>query len=162
MLQNKICCKFFLSVHNQRMENLSPKIRKSASHEVFKNSLPKFIRPSSNSLFYVFDSLEIKLLIRWRLGLSHLGQHNFNHKFQDIINSLCFCSLESESNTHFLGGCQNFTDLRKGLMNELIKSDSCILTLGEKSFTKLFLYGDGRCSSKTDKSIIIALSISLF
>ena len=29
-------------------------------------------------------------------------------------------------------------------MNELIKIDSCILTLDDKSFTKLLLYGDGR------------------
>ena len=52
--------------------------------------------------------------------------------------------------------CQNFTDLRKCLMNELIKIDSCILTLDEKSFTKLLLYGDGRYARKPKKSIILA------
>ena len=40
-------------------------------------------------------------------------------------------------------------------MNELIKIDSYILTLDEKSFTKLFLYGDHRYNSKTNKSIIL-------
>ena len=47
-------------------------------------------------------------------------------------------------------------DLRKCLMNELIKIDSCILTLDDKSFMKLVLYGDGRYDSKTNKSIILA------
>ena len=50
-------------------------------------------------------------------------------------------------------------DHRKCLMNELIKIDSCILTLDrldEKSFTKFLLYGDGRYDSKTSKSIILA------
>ena len=50
-------------------------------------------------------------------------------------------------------------DHRKCLMNELIKIDSCILTLDrldEKSFTKFLLYGDGRYDSKTNKSIILA------
>ena len=50
-------------------------------------------------------------------------------------------------------------DHRKCLMNELIKIDSCILTLDrldEKSFTKFLLYGDGRYNSKTNKSIILA------
>ena len=50
-------------------------------------------------------------------------------------------------------------DDRKCLMNELIKIDSCILTLDrldEKSFTKFLLYGDGRYDSKTNKSIILA------
>ena len=41
-------------------------------------------------------------------------------------------------------------------MNELIKIDSCILTLDEKSFTKLLLYGDSRYDSKTNKSLILA------
>ena len=103
----------------------SPEIRKSVSHEVFKNSLLKFIRPSPNSLFNVSDSL----LTRLCLGLSHLREHKSNHNFQDTINPLCSCSLESESTTHFFLRCQNFTDLRKCLMNELIKIDSCILTL---------------------------------
>ena len=130
--------------------NLNPEICKSVSYEVFKNSLLKFIRPSPKSLFNVSDSLGIKLLTRLRLGLSHLREHKFNHNFQDTINPLCPCSLESESTTHFFLRCQNFTDLRKCLMNELIKIDSCILTLDEKSFTKLLLYGDGRYDSTTN------------
>ena len=52
--------------------------------------------------------------------------------------------------------CQNFTDLRKYLMNEPIEIDSCILALDEKSFTKLLLYGDGRYDIITNKSIILA------
>ena len=136
--------------------NLSPEIRKSVSYEVFKNSLLKFIRPSPNSLFNVSDSLGIKLLTRLRLGLSHLREHKFSHNFQDTINPLCLCSLESESTTHFFLRCQNFTDLRKCLMNKLIKIDSCILTLDEKSLTKLLLYGDDRYDCKINKSIILA------
>ena len=45
-------------------------------------------------------------------------------------------------------------------MNELVKIDSCILTLDQKSFTKLLLYGDGRYDSKTNKSITL-VSINL-
>ena len=122
----------------------------------FKNSKLKFIRPSPNSLFNVSDSLGIKLLTGLRLDLSHLREHKFNHNFQDTINLLCSCSLESESTAHFFLHCQNFTDLRKCLMNELIQIDLCILTLDDKSFMKLLLYGDGRYDSKTNKSIILA------
>ena len=42
------------------------------------------------------------------------------------------------------------------LMNELIKIDSCILTLDENSLTKLLLYGDDRYDCKSKKSIILA------
>ena len=107
-------------------------------------------------MFNVFDSLEIKPLTRLRRGLSHLREHKFNHNFQDTINLLCFCSSESESTTHYFLRCQNFTDLRKCLMNELNKINSCILTLDEKSLTKLLLYGDGRYDSKTNKKLILA------
>ena len=41
-------------------------------------------------------------------------------------------------------------------MNELIKTDSCILKLDEKSFTKMLLYGDVRYDKKTNRSIILA------
>ena len=47
-------------------------------------------------------------------------------------------------------------DLRKCLMNELNKINLCILTLDEKSFTKLLLYGDDKYNSKTNKSIMLA------
>ena len=137
--------------------NSSPEIRKSVSHEVFKNLLLKVIRHSPNSLFNVPGSLGIKPLARLRLGLSHLREHKCNHNLQDTINLLCSCSLESESTTHFFPRCLNFTDLPKCLMNELVKTDSCILTLDQKSFTKLLLYGDGRYDSKTNKSIILVI-----
>ena len=81
--------------------NLSPEIRKSVSHEVFKNLLLKVIRHSPNSLFNVPGSLGIKPLARLRLGLSHLREHKCNHNLQDTINLLCSCSLESESTSHF-------------------------------------------------------------
>ena len=41
-------------------------------------------------------------------------------------------------------------------MNKLIKINSCILTLDEKSLTKLLLYGDDRYDCKTNKNIILA------
>ena len=109
----------------------------------------KFVRPTPNSLFNVSDSLGIKLVSRLRLGLSHLRQPKFNHNFWDTINPLCSCSLESESTTRFFLCCLNFMVLCKCLMKKLSKIDSCILTLDEKSFTKLLLCGDGRYDSKT-------------
>ena len=89
--------KSFFPYTIKEWNNLSPKIRQLISYEVFKNSLLKFIRP--NSLCNIFDSLGIKLLIGLRLGLSQLREHKFNHNFQETINPLCFCSLESESST---------------------------------------------------------------
>ena len=54
--------------------------------------------------------MELKLLTRLRLGLSHLASVTirFNHNFQSRINPLCSCSMDCgslaaiESTTHFL------------------------------------------------------------
>ena len=67
-----------------------------------------------------------------------------------------FFQLRMRINYPFFLRCQNFIDLRKCFMNDVIKIGSCILTLDEKSFTKLLMYGDGRYDSKTNKSIILA------
>ena len=99
-------------------------------------------------MFNVSGSLGIALLTRLRLGLSH--------KFQDTINLLCPCTLESEETTYFFLRCQKFTDLRKYFINELIKTNSCILRLDETTFTKLLLYGDNRYGYKRSKSVILA------
>ena len=40
-------------------------------------------------------------------------------------------------------------------MNKLIKIDSCILILDEKSLTELLLYGDDRYDLKTNKRIVL-------
>ena len=45
-------------------------------------------------------------------------------------------------------------------MNELIKIDSCILTLDKKSFSKLLPYVDGRYNGKRTKVQYLLLSIS--
>ena len=155
-----ICCRteYFANSFFPYTIKESSEVPKSVSYEIFKNSLLKFIRPSPNCLLNFSDNLAIKLLTRLRLGLSHLREHKFNHSFQDTINPLCSCSLESESATHFFLCCQNFTDLRKCLINELIKIDPCIPTLDEKSLTKLLLYGDGRYDRKTNKSISASIN----
>ena len=92
---------------------------------------------SRGALFHMKTRIFLKYFVRacrLRLGLGHYRKHKFNHNFQDTINPLCSYSLESESTTHFFLRYQNFTDLRKCLMNELIKIDSRILTLDEKTF----------------------------
>ena len=86
----------------------------------------------------------IKLLTRLRIGLSHLREHKFRYNFQDTINPLCSCSLETESTSDFFLRCQNFITPRTNLMNELRKLDSNILNVDEISLTKLLLYGESK------------------
>ena len=99
---------------------LSLELRNSEPYSIFKKSLLKFIRTIPNSVFSVADTYGIKLLTRLHVGLSHLREHKFRHNFQDIINPLCYCSVEIELTSHFFLRCQNFINPRNNLMNKLL------------------------------------------
>ena len=70
---------------------LDNNIRNSESVSAFKKQILKFIRPSPNSTFNVHNLHGIKLLIRLRVGLSHLREHKFRHNFQYSLDPFCNC-----------------------------------------------------------------------
>ena len=74
-------------------------IRNSSSINVFKKELLKFIRPEPNITYNIHDAKRLKLLTRLRLGLSHLSDHRFRHKFQDCVLQ-CSCLQDIETTTH--------------------------------------------------------------
>ena len=88
---------------------LDANFKNAKSYMCFRNSLLKIGRPVQNSIYNVFNVLEIKFLTRLRLGLSHLNEHKFKHNFQNCLNPLCSCSLEVESTIHFFLHC-HFSD----------------------------------------------------
>ena len=71
------------------------------------------MRPSPNKIFQCHNPKGIKLLTRLRLVLSHLGKYNFKQSFQDILNPLCSCSHDIETNLiiFFTTNCFMLNDL---------------------------------------------------
>ena len=61
---------------------LNPDIRSSASYDLFRNTLLKFIRSAQRKTLHINDSVGVKLLTRLRLGFSHLRGHKFRHGFR--------------------------------------------------------------------------------
>ena len=84
--------------------NFDPNLRKPKSISVFKEKILNFIRPPPNS-FFDHNPKGIKLITRLRLGLNHLREHKFKHRFQDTINPLCNYGQDIESSTHFFLHC---------------------------------------------------------
>ena len=66
--------------------NLDSNLRNSKSISVFN-----FIRHSPNSVFDIRNPEGIKLITRFRFGLSHFWEHKFKHSFQGTLSSLCNC-----------------------------------------------------------------------
>ena len=71
--------------------NLDLTLRNSKSFVDFKNSILKFIRPSSSNLFNCNNHKGIRLITRLRVGMSHLREHKFKYNFQDCL--ICISSL---------------------------------------------------------------------
>ena len=68
---------------------LDSNIRNSETLNTFRSNIPKFIRPTANSIFDCHNPIGVKLLTRLRSGLSRLHEHKIKHIFQDTLNPLC-------------------------------------------------------------------------
>ena len=96
-------------------------IRHSASCNVFKKVILKFVRPELNQVFNVDSSEWLKFLTIIRLALSHLAGHKFRHNFQDCVNPICSCGQEIDTSTHFLLHCSNYHYARRSLFERVNK-----------------------------------------
>ena len=58
---------------------------------------------------------DVKLVIRFRLTMSHLRKHKFKHSFQDSINPLCNRGHEVEPAFHFFSFIVLYSQTKEGL-----------------------------------------------
>ena len=123
---------------------LSSDIRNSNSILIFKKSLLGFIRPNSYSIFNINDPK----------GLKYLREHKFRHNFQDTLNPLCSCCLETESVNHFLLRCPFFTHARKTLLDNLVETIGDIANISEAKLVNIFLYGNETFNADINATIL--------
>ena len=107
----------FLNVINE-WNKLDEKIKGAISFSVFKASLLKMARPHVNSTYRIHNPVGTRLLTRLCLGLSHLNEYKFRHNFADCGNSLCSCSIKTETTIHFFLHCHNFFSIRRKLFDK--------------------------------------------
>ena len=99
--------------------NLDLNIRNSESILIFKSKSLSFIRPVQTNIYNIFEPKGLTFLTRPRLGLSHINEHRFRRSFQDCLNPLYSCSLETEDTSHYLLHCHHFSRHRAGLMSSV-------------------------------------------
>ena len=102
------------------------------------------------------NALGLKLLTRFRLGLSYPSEYRFNHNFEDSINPLCSCSLEVESITKFFLHCLNIVNIRNTLLNKLNSISFDISNCSDKTLSKLILYRNPNFSFQQHSDIFNA------
>ena len=137
-----------------KWNKLDSDIRNSKSISIFKKSLLGFIRPNSYSIFNINDPKGIKYLTRLRLNFSHLRQHKFRHNFQDTLNPLCSCSLETESVNHFLLRCHSFVHAGKTLLDNLVEIIGDISNISESKLVNILLYANENFNTEINATIL--------
>ena len=130
---------------------IHPDIR-NASITVSKNYLLKEIR--HHPVCNICKPIGLKLLTRLRLGLNHLNEHKFNHNFEKCVNSLCTCSLEAKTTSHFFLHCHYYHPIRLTLFDELCEIDMNLPNLAEEKFLNIILYGSSLLSDSQNQSIL--------
>ena len=133
---------------------LSTEISNSTFCQEFRKLLLSFNKPICSSLFSFHHPVGVKLLVRLRLGFSHLREHKFRHNFHDTLNPLCSCSLEPETTSNYLLCCHNFYSTRLALMNDLNLIDPTIFQLNKTALTNILLYGDSKKSASENSKIL--------
>ena len=123
---------------------------------IFKSRLLSFIRPIQSDVYNIFDPIGLKFLTRLRLDFSHLNEHRFRHNFQDCLNPLCSCSLQTEDTIHYLLHCHHFSQHRIDLINSVKYIFEDFDSLSDNAKKDLLLYGDPRFDINKNKFILEA------
>ena len=155
-VRHNIFKKFFFPSVISEWSKRDLEIRNSASLEIFKKHLLNFIRPNSNNVFSINNTLGLKLLTRVRVGFSHLKEHKFKHNFQDSVDPLCSCGNDIESIVHFVLHCPNFATQRQTLLNKVKSINSSILAENEDLVARTLLFGRPDFIYSTNKEIMNA------
>ena len=126
---------------------LAPVLRNSDSYCVFKKNILNFIWPSSNSIFNCHNPKALKIITRFRLGLSNLLYHKL---------IICNCDLNTESTFHYLQHCPLFADGRKTFLSKIKSINDKFLEENASTMTQTLLFGDLSSSVETNKLILNA------
>ena len=98
-MQNWCFQDFFIYLRHSEWSILDA--RKFQNLVSFRNCIFKIGRSSPNPCYNTFNPMDLKLLARLRLGLSHLNKHKFDRKFANCFDPKCSCSLSNEDTVHF-------------------------------------------------------------
>ena len=119
--------------------------KRSANSEFILHILQKTLhdefRPVPNSAFNIHNPVGIKFLTRLKLGLSHVNEHRFNHKFKNCTNLKCIFSSENELTFYFSLFCHFYIPIRATLFDKLKEIVNNLQKLHDQTVTEILWYG---------------------
>ena len=121
---------------------------------LFQKSTQQFIQPTPSRTFNCHNSIGIKLITRFRLGLSHLRDHEFKHNFLDCLNPICCCGKDIETTVHYLLHCPIFSDERSIFFNNFRSIDENVLSGSDSRISETLLFGISSFNDTKNTSIL--------
>ena len=104
-----------------------------------------------SDVYTILDPIGLRFLASLCLDFSHLNEHRFRHNFQDCLNPLCSCSLQTEDTIHYLLHCHHFSQHRIDLANSVKYIFEDLDSLSDFAKKYLILYGDPRFDINKNK-----------
>ena len=129
---------FFFPYKLLEWNKVDKNIQQSKTIKSFRYSLLKISQPIPKPVYNIHKPTGLKLLTKWRLGLSLLNEHKFNHNFRDCVNPLCPCSLEFGSFSHYFSSSLSHIDICKTHFHELNSFDENILNQSDNEIVELW------------------------
>ena len=135
---------------------LMPYFSEMPTLPALKKHLISLFRPTSKSIFNIYDPTGTKHLFQLRLGLSKLRNHKKNHNFLDTPTDNCLCKNGVENTQHFLFQCPFYTTHRAAL------SATVLEILAQKQLNhlanseRIYLYGHQSLSFEENRKVILA------
>ena len=107
----------------------------SESLKTFKRRILMFRSPKPNSIYNIHNTLWTKHLTRLRVGISHIKEHKFRHKFnfQESVDPTSNCDNGVETAIRYFLYCPNLNLQIRSLFYNIGNVDETILTENDDS-----------------------------
>ena len=118
---------------------LSEEIRNIISVNKFKKIILSFIRPKENSVCAIHDTKGLQLQTPLRLNFSHLNENKFRHIFNDTVDPMCKCGLETETTLNILLRCRLYSTIRTQLLGDIYTAASSLTNYSDEKHSLVWI-----------------------
>ena len=120
-----------------------------------KSDTSSLYRPTTRSIFGIYDPTGIRHIFLLRLNLSPLQDHKWRYNFAETYSNKCRCNQGKEDTTHFLLLCP-FFDTQRATLTSSVKEILLEYNLeSEWNKPETYLYGNHIISQQDNKDIIL-------
>ena len=119
---------------------------------------------SQNLTYHIHDTEWLKLITRWRLGLSYLGDHKFRKNFLQDCVCLCVLAVRTlkQQPISFFTAQGIMVHGNKSLFQKIFQISGNISEQKDSTITKILFFGDNKLDFKTNKILLMSTIVFIW